>query len=809
MNRSLSDSTKRRNSSTNLHKTTFPISIENFKYDTDGTEDTEESYIDYFEDDILNEEKINNYITAETPPDPFICIESRFRLKWVDDSSVEKCESCENIFGMFFRRHHCRSCGHVFCYTCSDNWSRIPEYISQIPTHNGILRDIDRTKEYRLCNPCNDKINHIKKLEVMLKVFQLVELDIVDFKNISKVCKLWRQLANFYLSKFREIQYKLPYQEYTEWEINALWVNRQYLSGHDIWSIHLFRSNKNIPERIPIILDICEELNYHGRKSRLSCWNRMCTRSCLPRLSEETAILLLDMLESSNKKSIKHIYSKPDLVKRLFSLIINAFERCDDEILESFIPYLMDKIFRLPDNDILIGFILTRCQENIRIANCVYWEIKVLSETFPEKGMEILESFVSYLPESFKEDILISKEFVDIVKQKYRSSRPHILAASLDEIRETVSPVYPELGIQNIRPGGISVKCSATNPVAIPLEREVRVKRNNVNSFSPDEIYSRSSDNSYSSRNSCNDNVQIEYSEISKSSLLYKREDVRKDLVIMSIIRLMKRILHRKLGVDMNIVTYNVQPTSSENGFIGIVDDCTTLYHITEEKKLSILNYIINKNPTEQVHVLRQRFIKSCAAYTVITFLLSVNDRHLDNILLTSKGELFHIDYGFILGQDPKPVKTPSMRITSGMLEALGGYHSESYEEFKELCESIYDILRKHVNTFVCLLSLLPKHTGNKTWTSPYITEERIIKEIVKRFAPGESYNEAKALLRTRIDNSTNTSSLSKYHVIDFFHRHRKEGTISNVFSYTISSTMSGTKNMLGGIWGYLSGFNS
>lgn len=788
---------------------TFPISEDEKKdlnytiYGEDTNEFSEESstimggsYIDDYEDStniynhdyISYEDKVDNScssgysITAETPPDPFVCIDTRNRLKWVEDSATSKCHNCRQTFSMFFRRHHCRLDGLVYCYTCSNNWNRIPECISQIPTHNGIITNIDRDKLYRLCDECNAKIVHIKKLEVMLRVFQLVELDIADFKNIAKVCKLWRQLANFYLSKFREIQYKLPYQKYTEWEKNALWTNRKYLSGHDIWSVHLFRANADNTDRLPEILDLCSQLNDIGIKSRSACWNRMCTRSCQPHLTEETAIMILDCLERidiQDKATNKIIYS----------LIANSFERCDDEILESLLPYIMDKIFRMTNNYVLIDFLFRRCTENIRIANCVYWEIQVFSNDFPDKADSLLQTLSNYLPQDFEENINKASEFVSVVENNYKASKPIKLSRALDQIRNTVSPVNPELGIQNIRSGSISIKSSATQPALIPLERKVVVNNEEQ------EDYSQSLYENYNSF-------------MVHSSLLYKKEDVRKDLVIMSIIRLMRRILQRRLGIDMSIITYNVLPTTEKSGLIGIVDNCTTLYHITEEKRISILNHIINQNPHESVKSIRQRFIRSCAAYTVITFLLSVNDRHLDNILLTDRGELFHIDYGFILGQDPKPVKTPSMRITSGMLEALGGYHSENYEEFKVLCEQIYDILRKHVNTFVCLLSLLPKHTGEKTWSSPHITEEKMIKEIVKRFAPGENYEAAKALLRTRIDKSTNTSSLSKYHVIDFFHRHNKEGTIRNVFSYTLNSTMSGTKSVLGGIWSYISSFN-
>lgn len=59
--------------------------------------------------------------------------------------------------------------------------------------------------------------------------------------------------------------------------------------------------------------------------------------------------------------------------------------------------------------------------------------------------------------------------------------------------------------------------------------------------------------------------------------------------------------------------------------------------------------------------------------------------------MCTNDGKLFHIDFGFILGQDPKPM-APHVRITEPMKDAMGT--GPGKEKFKELCDVAYKKLR-------------------------------------------------------------------------------------------------------------------
>lgn len=75
-------------------------------------------------------------------------------------------------------------------------------------------------------------------------------------------------------------------------------------------------------------------------------------------------------------------------------------------------------------------------------------------------------------------------------------------------------------------------------------------------------------------------------------------------------------------------------------------------------------------------------------------YFTGVGDRHLDNLLLTTSGNLFHIDFGYILGRDPKPMPPP-MKLSKEMVEAMGGINSELFQEFKKQCYTAFFHLRR------------------------------------------------------------------------------------------------------------------
>jgi len=141
------------------------------------------------------------------------------------------------------------------------------------------------------------------------------------------------------------------------------------------------------------------------------------------------------------------------------------------------------------------------------------------------------------------------------------------------------------------------------------------------------------------------------------------------------------------------------------------VPDCLSLAQVLAENHNDIRRYLQKYHPDPAsasgitAEVL-ENFVKSCAGYCVAMYVLGVGDRHLDNLMLCSNGVLFHIDFGYILGKDPKPLPPP-MKLCKEMVEAMGGADSKEYERFRVLCCEAFNILRAESNLILNLLMLM------------------------------------------------------------------------------------------------------
>ncbi|KAI9320243.1 phosphatidylinositol 3-kinase [Dichotomocladium elegans] len=188
-------------------------------------------------------------------------------------------------------------------------------------------------------------------------------------------------------------------------------------------------------------------------------------------------------------------------------------------------------------------------------------------------------------------------------------------------------------------------------------------------------------------------------------------DDLRQDQLVIQIITLMDKLLQKE-NLDLRLTPYKVLATDSEGGLMQFIPSMS-LAAVLNEHQNNVIDFFKKHNPDPgpdgiygvDAQVM-ETYIRSCAGYCVITYLLGVGDRHLDNLLLSPEGHLFHVDFGFILGRDPKPFPPP-MKLCKEMIEAMGGANSRHYNKFRQYCYTAFTTLRRNANLILNLFALM------------------------------------------------------------------------------------------------------
>jgi hypothetical protein len=232
-------------------------------------------------------------------------------------------------------------------------------------------------------------------------------------------------------------------------------------------------------------------------------------------------------------------------------------------------------------------------------------------------------------------------------------------------------------------------------------------------------------------------------------------DDLRQDQLVIQFITLIDGLL-KSYGLDLKLSPYKVLATSVDDGFIEFVSESQTLSSVLNDNNNDLLQYFRSIRPKPDTPlgidpVILDTFARSCAGYCAITYILGIGDRHMDNLLLTTDGRMFHVDFGYILGRDPKPFPPP-MKLCREMVEGMGGTQSAYYKSFVSKCTQAFLILRRHSNLLISLLYLAAD--GNIKDMREQDPELAIMK-VQKRLMPEVSDEVAEQHMINLINEST------------------------------------------------------
>ncbi|XP_054714639.1 phosphatidylinositol 4,5-bisphosphate 3-kinase catalytic subunit delta isoform-like [Uloborus diversus] len=200
-------------------------------------------------------------------------------------------------------------------------------------------------------------------------------------------------------------------------------------------------------------------------------------------------------------------------------------------------------------------------------------------------------------------------------------------------------------------------------------------------------------------------------------------DDLRQDMLTLQMIRIMDR-LWKDEGLDLRMIPYQCMATGNKMGLIEVVPDADTIANIQKEKgitvtsafkKGSILSWLKDHNPDESsLSKATEEFTMSCAGYCVATYVLGIADRHSDNIMIKKNGQLFHVDFGHILGKFKekfgfKRERVPFVLTHDFVYIITKGQNPRSQEffRFQQFCENAFLILRRKGPLVISLFAMM------------------------------------------------------------------------------------------------------
>jgi len=300
--------------------------------------------------------------------------------------------------------------------------------------------------------------------------------------------------------------------------------------------------------------------------------------------------------------------------------------------------------------------------------------------------------------------------------------RLELAKAGLDKIPDGFeyipNPLYPEVGITGMSPEKTKVFSSAIYPAVITFssttsgEMEyMRESEAGLEERAGERVGSDASEQQQQQQQGGEEEEQSQQKKVQSLRVFFKSgDDLRQDQMIMQMMELMNRLL-KEVGIEGHLITYGILATGKRDGIMEFVDNSQPVSGVLKNYGNSILNFLREASPDPTIangvdKQVMEVFVKSTAASCVVTYILGIGDRHLDNIMMKPTGHLFHIDFGFIFGRDPKPLP-PKFRFTKEMADAMGGTDGEHFLEFCKFACEAYNHLRKSADLIINLLVLM------------------------------------------------------------------------------------------------------
>ncbi|KAK1756237.1 phosphatidylinositol 4-kinase-like protein [Echria macrotheca] len=205
--------------------------------------------------------------------------------------------------------------------------------------------------------------------------------------------------------------------------------------------------------------------------------------------------------------------------------------------------------------------------------------------------------------------------------------------------------------------------------------------------------------------------------------------DLRQEAFACQLIRVCHKIWV-DAGVPVWVKLMRILVTGESSGLIETIANGVSLHSI--KRSLTLASIESGQNPRRRIATLKDHFAKafgaaegeayragvdafkrSLAAYSVISYVLQLKDRHNGNVLIDNEGHIIHIDFGFMLSNSPGSVgfEAAPFKLTQEYVDVLGGVTSTDFEDFKKLCKQAFQALRRSADNIIDLVSMMGRES--------------------------------------------------------------------------------------------------
>ena len=291
-----------------------------------------------------------------------------------------------------------------------------------------------------------------------------------------------------------------------------------------------------------------------------------------------------------------------------------------------------------------------------------------------------------------------------------------------------------------------------------PYMATFRIKKNRGEMGGTEDMLEKTNQNQEDGRNG--PVTQESTYEVWQSAIFKVGDDCRQDVLALQMIAAFRGI-YNDVGLDVYVYPYRVTATAPGCGVIDVLPNSISRDMLGREAVNGLYDYFVSKYGTEnsiRFQEARNNFVKSMAAYSVISYLLQFKDRHNGNIMVDDAGHILHIDFGFCFDIAPGGVRfeRAPFKLTSEMVAVMGGLEAQSYRWFEELCIKAFLACRQHAER-LCHIVILMLGSG-----LPCFKPETIA-HLKQRFVLEKGEREAADFMRDLIKKSQSSYSTKGY----------------------------------------------